>query len=152
MTHQLSHVTPFWHTIYHSIKSYIVQWPMSQVATCDTSSVTGNHMWHGSLNNIRFYTVIYWRGYFTVDCYSKFWTKRLSLGIKEYGRKENWSNNHSVSVPKRKVFNHHHPSMPWVSRWALPCAISALSSGQNLYPRHQLDDQNWNPNYNTEII
>ena len=67
VTHQLSHVTPFWHTIYHSIKSYIVQWPMSQVATCDTSSVTGNHLWHGSLNNIRFYTVIYWRGYFTVD-------------------------------------------------------------------------------------
>ena len=59
-----SKITP---PIYHSIKSYIVQWPMSQVATCDTSSVTGNHMWHGSLNNIRFYTVIYWRGYFTVD-------------------------------------------------------------------------------------
>ena len=111
-------------------KSSHVKWPRSQVATCDTSSVTGSHLWHGSLNMWRFYTVIYWRGYFTVDCYSKFWTKRLSLGIKQYGRKENWSNNHSVSVPKRKVFNHHHPSMPWVSRWALPCAISALSSGQ----------------------
>ena len=67
-------MTPFWHTIYHSIKSYIVQWPMSQVATCDTSSVTGNHLWHGSLNNIRFYTVIYWRGYFTVDIVPHFFT------------------------------------------------------------------------------
>ena len=34
---------------------------------CDTSSVTCEHLWHGSLNMYQFYTVIYWRGYFTVD-------------------------------------------------------------------------------------
>ena len=54
VTHQLSHVTPFWHTIYHSIKSYIVQWPMSQVVTCDRRGVTGSHLWPGSLNMWRF--------------------------------------------------------------------------------------------------
>ena len=48
-------------------KSSHVKWPRSQVATCDTSSVTGSHLWHRSLNMWRFYTVIYWRGYFTVD-------------------------------------------------------------------------------------
>ena len=37
--------------------------------TCDTSFVTCVHLWHGSPNMCRFYTVIYWRGYFifTVD-------------------------------------------------------------------------------------
>ena len=34
---------------------------------CDTSLVTGGHLWHRSLHMWRFYTVIYWRGYFTVD-------------------------------------------------------------------------------------
>ena len=77
-------------SLYHSIKSYNVQWPMSQVATCyrrgvtcdsswvtcdsswvtcdcswvtcDSFSVTCGHLWHRSLNMLRFYTVIYWRG------------------------------------------------------------------------------------------
>ena len=32
--------------IYHSIKSSHVQWPMSQVATCDRGGVTDTWMWH----------------------------------------------------------------------------------------------------------
>ena len=51
-----SKITP---PIYHSIKSSHVKWPMSQVATCDRRGVTGSHLWHGSLNMWRFYTVIY---------------------------------------------------------------------------------------------
>ena len=52
LCHQLSHVTSvvtcdtFWHTIYHSIKLSHVQWPMSQVATCDRGGVTDTWMWH----------------------------------------------------------------------------------------------------------
>ena len=45
--------------IYHSIKSSHVQWPMSQVTTCDQRGVTCSHLWPGSLNMWRFYTVIY---------------------------------------------------------------------------------------------
>ena len=69
-------------SLYHSIKSYNVQWPMSQVATCyrrgvtcdsswvtcdsswvtcdcswvtcDSSLVTCGHLWHRSLNMLRF--------------------------------------------------------------------------------------------------
>ena len=47
------------------------------VSTCDRTGVTDDrkgvtcvtcvHLWHGSPNMWRFYTVIYWRGYFTVD-------------------------------------------------------------------------------------
>ena len=51
-----SKITP---PIYHSMKSSHVKWPMSQVATCDRRGVTGSHLWHGSLNMWRFYTVIY---------------------------------------------------------------------------------------------
>ena len=40
---------------------------VSHPSICDTSSVTCGHLWHRSLNMWRFYTVIYWRGYFTVD-------------------------------------------------------------------------------------
>ena len=36
-----SKITP---PIYHSIKSYIVQLPMSQVVTCDRRGVTGSHL------------------------------------------------------------------------------------------------------------
>ena len=36
---------------------------------CDTFSVTGGHLWHRPLNMWHFYTVIYWRGYFTVDTF-----------------------------------------------------------------------------------
>ena len=46
-----SKITP---PIYHSIKSYIVQLPMSQVVTCDRRGVTGSHLWPGSLNMWRF--------------------------------------------------------------------------------------------------
>ena len=68
-------------TVYPSMKSSHVQWLTSQVSTCDktgvtddgqgvtcdTSSVTCVHLWHWSPNMWRFYTVIYWRVFFTVD-------------------------------------------------------------------------------------
>ena len=40
---------------------------LSHPSTCDTPSVICTSLWHGSLNMLRLYTVIYWRGYFTGD-------------------------------------------------------------------------------------
>ena len=40
---------------------------MSHPSICDTSSVTCDHLWHRSQTMWQFYTVMYWRGYFTVD-------------------------------------------------------------------------------------
>ena len=72
-------------SLYHSIKSYNVQWPMSQVATCyrrgvtcdsswvtcdcswvtcDSFSVSCGHLWHRSLNIIRFHILWYNEGVF----------------------------------------------------------------------------------------
>ena len=76
--HIYSKITP---PIYHSMKSSHVKWPMSQVATCDRRGVTGSHLWHGSLNMWRFYTVIYWRGYFTVDLNEQIWFRLILCQI-----------------------------------------------------------------------
>ena len=77
-----------------------VQWLASQVptcnrtgvtddrkgVTCDTSSVTCVHLWHGSPNMWRFYTVIYWRGYFTVDSVLVWWWRPISCAPENLSR------------------------------------------------------------------
>ena len=51
-----SKITP---PIYHSIKSYNVQWPMSQVATCDRRGVTDTGMLGSILWSSNIWKVVY---------------------------------------------------------------------------------------------
>ena len=66
MTHVTGVYTPLRSTIHCIVDRRDVTDDWKDVI-CDASSVTCAHLWHGSLNMYQFYTVIYWRGYFTID-------------------------------------------------------------------------------------